>query len=260
VIAYLQDRGYVARSLDLPGAGVYARFPRSYARRPIDLAAFADELSPAASVTQAARTRAVLSVIEGLDGPVILIGNGAGGLTVSAVAEEIHFRLHATVYLSAFLLAPGISAFALLGHETMAASGVPALLLADPTVVGATRIDPRTEDACYRARIRATFYSDLSDIQFDLAMSQLHCDEPVSVMLTPSPVTQKHFALVPRHYILCLEDRAIPLAGQEFMIAAIDGTLNGQTRVHRLSSSHSPFFSQPRALAEILERVVDRSD
>jgi pimeloyl-ACP methyl ester carboxylesterase len=260
VISCLRDRGYAARSLDLPGAGVHAKFPLSYTERPLDVAAFAQESSPTASVTQAERTQAVLRLIQEMEGPVVLVGNGTGGLTISAVAEAIQFRLQATVYVSAFLLPPGISAFALLGHETMAASKVPALLLADPAVIEAARIDPRTEDSCYRACIRATFFGDLSDNQFGQALSHMHCDEPVSVMLTPSSVTQKQFGLVDRHYILCLEDRAIPLAAQEFMIAATDGVLNRQTCVHRLPCSHSAFLAQPRALAQILERVGSQSE
>ena len=41
------------------------------------------------------------------------------------------------------------------------------------------------------------------------------------------------------------EDRAIPVSGQDFMIAAVDGALGGQTSTHMLAARHSPFYSQP---------------
>jgi hypothetical protein len=54
----LEARGHVVRELDLPGAGRNAKTPRSYGRRPLDLAAFATEPSPNADVSQEDRTHA----------------------------------------------------------------------------------------------------------------------------------------------------------------------------------------------------------
>ena len=59
VTPLLEARGYVARALDLPGAGRNAKAPRSYGRRPLDPAAFAIERSPNAEVSQQDRTREV---------------------------------------------------------------------------------------------------------------------------------------------------------------------------------------------------------
>jgi hypothetical protein len=67
------------------------------------------------------------------------------------------------------------------------------------------------------------------------------------------------FGLVPRHYIRCAQDRAVPLTGQDHMIAAVDGTVGGKTITHRLESSHSPFLSQPAALSKILIDICPRS-
>ena len=54
------------------------------------------------------------------------------------------------------------------------------------------------------------------------------------------------------HYIRCTENRAIPLATQDFMIAAVDGALGGRARVHSLTAGLSPFYSQPMLLADLL--------
>ena len=51
-------------------------------------------------------------------------------------------------------------------------------------------------------------------------------------------------------------DKAIPIAAQDFMIGAIDERAYGPTHTHTLATSHSPFYSQPSALAEILSRMA----
>jgi pimeloyl-ACP methyl ester carboxylesterase len=259
VIAHLETRRFVAQALDLPGAGVHAKVPVTYRKRPLDLAAFASEPSPNAAVTQDERTRAVVSLIDEVGGPVILVGHSLGGLTISAVAEAIPHRVRAVVYLSAFMLPPRMPAVVMRQHETMGASLLPALFLADPAAVGAFRLDPRSEDANYRARLRTALCADLSETDFDLSLTQLHCDEPAGVAQVPSPITPARFGRVTRYYIRCLEDRAIPLAAQNFMIAGLDGALGGRTYVHSLTASHSPFYSQPEMLAQLLAGIADDS-
>jgi len=252
VIPLLEARRFVVRALDLPGAGIHAKVPKVYGERPLELPAFATEPSPNAAVTQDERTHAVASLVDEVGGPVVLVGHSLGGLTISAVAESIPHQLHAVVYLSAFLLSPGMPAVVMRQHETMTRSSLPALLLADPAAVGAFRLDPRSEDADYRTRFRTALYGDLSETDFNLALTQLHCDEPAGVVHVPSPITPERFGRVTRHYIRCTEDRAIPLAAQNFMIAAVDDALGGRTRVHSLTASHSPFYSQPKLLADLL--------
>lgn len=214
VVPILEAQGFTALTLDLPGAGVNAIAPESLKRSPFDPAAFATERSLVARVTQEERTRAVINLVEEAasltDGKVILVGHSAGGLTISAVAEQVPDLLRAVVYLSGFMLPNGMQVFTMLQHETMASSLGPGLFVGDPAATGATRIHVGSADDAYRARLRATFYGDLSESEFALAASQLHCDEPVGAV-TPSGITPGRFGRVPRHYIRCTQDRAIPL-------------------------------------------------
>ena len=256
VIPRLETEGYVARALDLPGAGANAKYPEAYSRRPLDAAAFASEPSPNAGVTQEERTRAVIAAIEDLGRPAVLVGHSLGGLTISAVAQAVPERLAAVVYLTAFLLPPGMPALAMIQHETMASALVPSLVLADPAQVGVLRLDPRSDDLAYRANLKAAFYADVDDDELAAAVPALHCDEPAGVAVTSSPVTADRFGRVPRHYIRCLNDRAIPLAGQDFMIAAVDAAIGGTTKVSTLAASHSPFYSQPAKLVEVLRDIA----
>jgi pimeloyl-ACP methyl ester carboxylesterase len=261
----LEARGYVARALDLPGAGRKAKAPYSYGRRPLDLAAFAIESSPNADVTQEDRTRAVVALIEKIaredDGrPVVLVGHSLGGPTVSAAAEAIPERVCAAVYLAAFLLAPGMTAHTMIEHPTMAGSLVPSLFLADPGLVQAMRIDRRSDRPEYVKQTKSAFYGDLSDADLQVALSHLHCDEPLGVMLNPADVTPARFGRVNRHFIRCMNDKAIPVAAQDFMIGAIDERAYGTTHTHALATSHSPFYAQPSALAEILMKIAGNAN
>jgi pimeloyl-ACP methyl ester carboxylesterase len=221
LIPLLEARGYVARALDLPGAGANAKAPSSYDRRPLDAAAFASEPSPNASVTQEDRTRAVIALVEDTrrqtGAPIVLVGHSLGGLTVTAVAETIPEQLHAAVYLCAYMVPPGMPT-STIRQGVNSGSLVQALQKANPKEVGAIRIDPRSEDSDYREQLRLAFFGDVSPTDFALELTHMHCDEPVRPVLTPSVMTAERFGRVPRHYFRTLEDRAILIAAQDFMI------------------------------------------
>lgn len=255
VVSRLEAQGHEVLTLDLPGAGVHAKLPASFLERPLDAAAFATEPSPNAAVTQEERTKAVIAAVRSIGRPVILVGHSMGGATVSDVVEATPDDIAAVVYLTAFLLAPGTPPIAMITHELMAAAVVPSLFCADPAVIGALRLDPRSIDPAYCARLKDAFYGDVSDTEIAEVAQALHPDEPASTAMRPSAVTPERFGKVARHYIRCTEDHAITLAGQDHMIATADAALGGATAVYTLQASHSPFFSQPEALAAVLASI-----
>jgi pimeloyl-ACP methyl ester carboxylesterase len=258
VVPLLEAEGCAARAPDLPGAGVHARAPASLRARPFDAAAFAAEPSPAC-VTQEERTRAVVDLVReaaaSCPTKVILVGHSAGGMTVSAVAEQVPELLLAVVYLAAFLVPNGMPLLTMLQHPSMASALAPGLFVGDPGLTGATRIHPGSDDPAYRARLKAAFYGDVSESEFAQAAARLHCDESNAGALAASQITARRFGTVPRHYIRCTEDRAIPLAAQDHMVAAFDAAIGNATTTHTLRSSHSPFLSQPVQLSRILMAI-----
>jgi pimeloyl-ACP methyl ester carboxylesterase len=256
VIPILKANGFAALTLDLPGAGVNAIAPAALRRRPFDPAAFATERSPVARITQKERTQAVVALVEEVASvsgcKVILVGHSAGGMTISAVAEQVPNLLLAVVYLAGFLVPNGMPLLAMLQDETLSSALAPGLFVGDPAAIGATRINVESTDEAYRSLLKASFYGDVSESEFAHAASQLHCDESNAGALAPSEITPGRFGTVPRHYIRCTQDRAIPLTGQDHMIATVDSAIGGKTTIHTLESSHSPFLSQPAALSRIL--------
>jgi pimeloyl-ACP methyl ester carboxylesterase len=256
VTPLLEAGGFAALTLDLPGAGVNAITPTSLGLRPFDPVAFATECSPIAGVTQEQRTQAVVALVKEAasrsGGKVILVGHSAGGMTISAVAEQVPNLLLAVVYLAGFLMPNGLPLLAMLQHESLSSALAPGLFVGDPVAIGATRIHAGSTDEAYRSLLKASFYADVSEADFAHAASQLHCDESNAGALTPSEITPGRFGTVPRHYIRCTQDRAIPLTGQDHMIATVDRAIGGKTTTHTLESSHSPFLSQPAKLAKVL--------
>jgi pimeloyl-ACP methyl ester carboxylesterase len=263
VTPILKAHEFAALSLDLPGAGVNATAPKSLGRRPFDAAAFATERSPIADVTQEERTQAVVDLIGEAaslsHGKVVLVGHSAGGMTISAVAEQFPNLLLAVVYLAGFLVPNGMPLLAMLQHEALSSALAPGLFVGDPVAIGATRIHAGSTDPAYRSLLKAAFYADASESEFAHAASQLHCDESNAGAVTPSGITPGRFGMVPRHYIRCTQDRAIPLTGQDHMISTVDSAIGGKTTIHTLESSHSPFLSQPVALSKILVDIAVQS-
>jgi pimeloyl-ACP methyl ester carboxylesterase len=255
VTSILKGNGFAALTLDLPGAGVNAVAPTSLRCSPFDAAAFAAERSFVAGVTQEQRTQAVVALVKQAstsDGKVILVGHSAGGMTISAVAEQVPELLLAVVYLAGFMVPNGMPLLGMLQHETMSSAQALGLFVGDPVAIGATRINPGSTDEAYRSLLKASFYGDVSESDFVQAASQLHCDESNAGALAPSEITADRFGRVPRHYIRTTQDRAVPLTGQDHMIATVDGAIGGKTITHTLESSHSPFLSQPANLSKIL--------
>lgn len=261
ITSRLSKQAYITRAVDLPGAGGNAQFPESFHKRPLDITAFATEPSPNAGVTQKERTNLVIDTVRELapycDGNVVLVGHSFGGLTVSQVAEAIPDEISTVVYLSAFLLPPDMPGIAIIQHPLMEEALVPSLFMADPETVGALRIDPASQDKEYLERLRQAFYGDVDSKGFEAARSHLHCDEPVQVALVPSAITPECFGRIPRHYIECTEDRAITISAQREMVKLVDKAMDSWTNVETLSTSHSPFYSQPEKLTDLLIQLVE---
>ena len=65
----------------------------------------------------------------------------------------------------------------------------------------------------------------------------------------PFRVTDGRHGAVPHTYVTCTRDNTVPIALQRRFITEIDAVSQAPTTVVELDSSHSPFLSQPAALA-----------
>ena len=89
-------------------------------------------------------------------------------------------------------------------------------------------------------------YADCDDDIPELARVLLSL-EPVATATTPLQLTEENYAKVPRIYIECTADKAVTPFIQRKMYTEMPCE-----KVYSMETSHSPFFSKPRELAEIL--------
>jgi pimeloyl-ACP methyl ester carboxylesterase len=254
----LVQEGHHVVARDLPGHGLGARFPRSYTARPLNPQEFATEPSPIAHLTLRDYRDQVTGTIRRLadrmpDRPITVLGHSMAGLILNEVGEAVPELIDRLFYLSAWMTSDGTSFSDYMDAPEFATGLIPSLLLADPAVAGALRMDFRSGDPEYRARVKATFAADVDDHDWDAVTSLLTPDTPVGPLFEKVTITPDRWGRIPRTYITCTDDRAVPPAAQwRFIHEADQHTPANPTDVRTLPSSHSPFVSQPEKLAEIL--------
>jgi pimeloyl-ACP methyl ester carboxylesterase len=261
VVRLLAEQGYDGVTLDLPGHGLRAQFPSAYTALPQNAAGLGTEVSPLASVTLDNYRDHVLSIIEGLvdngSGPVILVGHSLGGVTLNAVAQAQPTLIRRLVYLTAFAPVVKPTVLDYLSQPNFVASQLLPLFLGNPTQLGAARINPNSGDPTYLANVKNALYLDVNDNVTAATLNMLTPDEPIHGLSDPTTVTAGHWGSVPRSFIRCTNDNAIPLAGQDQMIAEGDRlTPRNPYTVKTIDSSHSAFLSHPEEVSRALLEMV----
>ena len=250
----LAERGFPSIALDLPGHGITARFPQAYLQQPQNPAALASEVSPLAALTLNDYRDHTLKLLRGLDEDrVVLVGHSLGGATLSAVGEAAPQLLKRLVYLTAFVPVTFNNVISYLQQPNFASSEVPPLFAADPGVVACARINHNSADPAYVAAGKSAFYGDVPTPAFQALANLLTPDEPIQAFTTPVVVTPQRWGRIPRTFIRCTEDRAIPIIVQDQMIHDADQfTPHNRFAQKTLHTSHSAFASAPQALADVL--------
>jgi pimeloyl-ACP methyl ester carboxylesterase len=223
LVPLLVNRGHQVLAPDLPGMGDDAAL--GYVPTLDEWAEFLAELVTA----QSSRP--------------ILVGHSRAGMIISRTAELIPDQLTGLVYLTAILAPPGVAIGKVLGFDELL-----------PEMAAAIRIsaDGRTSRWSSRELARRVFYNETDLNVADRAFARL-CPEPASNPDLPLAISAERYGKVPRAYIECLRDAAIPIALQRRMVAAQPCT------VWTLDTDHSPFYSRPTELAIMLDEIARSS-
>jgi pimeloyl-ACP methyl ester carboxylesterase len=246
----LTELGHRVHAMDLPGSGLDARYPKSYLDG--DFGTFASEASPVGDVHLADYRDAIVAQVREL-GPVTLVGHSFGGLAITQAAEVVPELIDRLVYLTAYVPAAQATGATLAALPEGASSLSGAILVGDPTVTGAMRINPRDADPDYVEKGRIALYGDVPTEQYIRYASYLNPDLPLPVAFDDARGTTERWGRVPRTFVRTTEDRTVPLALQDRMIAEADAlTPDNRFDVRSLPSSHSPFASMPDRLAATL--------
>ncbi len=247
VTPHLAARGIPSVGVDLAGHGLNGRPPFARSARPFDPAALATELSPVAGVSVRDAAEALVDQIRlaGNGEPGVVVAHSLGGVIATAAAELAPELFAHLVYLSAYV--PVTASVAELAASYHSFDRV---LVADPAVVGALRLDPA--NPALRDEIRELFYGDVDVSTAEAAIALLSNDAPAQFAAEKVTVTRERFGAVPHSYIVCAKDNAIPEVLQRRLVRVIDAASVAATGVVTLDSSHSAFLSRPAELAGVL--------
>ena len=221
---HLRALGYQVVAPDLPGHG--------------------EDTTALDQISLESYTAAVVAAVTAQTDPVVLVGHSMGGTVISQVAEQTAERIRQLVYVAAFMLADGQSLFEI----TQSSPGMADSLLGANLVFGegVLGVNP--------AATVEVFMADAPAQIAGVAAAAVR-PEPLAPLATPIHVTAERWGSVPRTYVHTTDDRVLPIASQRELVSAAPGT-----RTIELSSSHSPFLSQPEQLADVLSGIAGSSN
>ncbi|MGH3098490.1 MAG: alpha/beta hydrolase [Streptosporangiales bacterium] len=250
----LAELGAATLALDLPGHGFHAPLPPGYLEP--GQGRFETATSELAGLTMDDCADAIVEALRAVRSHqrVVLVAHSAGGGPASAAAEQAPELVDRLAYLSAFVPAgrPRFVDYLSSPEQTETALGA-GLMVGDPEVLGAFRINPMSSDPAYVEELRQTHYHDLPVTSFDRWRHVLSPDLPVAIPTTPVTVTRKRWGSIPRTFLRCADDRASAPAMQDLMIAEADAAMPDHPfTVRGLPGSHSPFAARPAELAAAL--------
>jgi len=219
VTPLLDESGQNAVAFDLPGHG--------------------EDTTPVSDITLDSYVQKVVDILDQQSEPVVLVGHSFAGIIISQAAELRPEKVKSLVYLCAFLLPNGVSFL-------NAIEGVEGSVVLDNLVFsedGLTVIV--NEEKQYEA-----FVHDIPEETFMDAQPNL-VPEPTAPLGVALSITEENWGVLPRYYMECLQDNAIPNGVQKAMYTAIP-----VEKVFSLDTSHLPNFSVPDKVVENLLEIA----
>lgn len=206
-----------------------------HSARAIDLPSHGSDPTPVADVTlNACRDR----ILEASTPDTIILGHSWGGYPISAAAEANPQAMRGLIYLCAYVPRSGHSMIEM-------RKAAPRQLIGDA-------LEKSGDELSYRFlpdHVQPLFYHDCPSDIVAYAFARL-CPQAIQPQETALMIGD-NFAKVPKAYIRTLDDQIVPPEYQAQMSQCIDPDLR-----LTIDSSHSPFFSRPAELAELIDRAA----
>ena len=219
VIPILEKKGHKAIAIDLPGMG--------------------RDKTPIREVKMKSTVEKICTLIDSIAGKVILVGHSKNGIMISQAAEWRPGKIEKLVYLAAYLIPDGKT------QKEYSVQDVQGVL--KPYVTMHEELNAHTlQPEIYKEGL----YADCDDNITELAKLLLS-HEPVESAITPLQLTGDNYGSVPRVYIECTQDKAVTPFIQRKMYTEMTCE-----KVYSLATSHSPFFSKPQELSDILCEIA----
>jgi pimeloyl-ACP methyl ester carboxylesterase len=257
VAPLLRAGGRYVVAPDLPGHGWQGRFPGNYfsaGQLHLETAktTLGDITLEMAAATVLDALRAVRAVGNGKS-PVVLVSHSSSGAIASLAAEMAPELVDHLFYIAAIVPSRLRSAAAYAALPEYGSPTMDGLVVGDPAVVGALRINPRSTDPEYRDLLHRKFYGDAGREEAAAFANLLCADQPMSFISDEVTVTRERWGSIPRTYLQTMNDLSIAPAVQDIVIRdADDFTPDNKFRHLTIDSGHSPFASRPQDVAEAI--------
>lgn len=218
VVARLEAKGHTVFAPDMPGHGI--------------------DRAPIGEVTMDSIVAKIAGVIDGAKEPVVLVGHSYGGAVITATGEARADKVRALVYVAAFIVPNGKSTMEVAQADTENELGSNIVFAEDGKTATA---NPSV--------LKQVFYGQCADDDIALARTLL-VPEAVQGFQAPIATSAPRWGKPPKYYVECVRDRAISIAQQRRM-----QPYGPCEKVFTLDTDHSPFFSMPDQLTDILTRI-----
>jgi pimeloyl-ACP methyl ester carboxylesterase len=176
-------------------------------------------------------------VIDGQDGPVILVGHSYGGVVITEAGG--HPKVAALVYIAAFAPDKGESVAALI-KDPPAGAAVPPIL---PPEDGFLFLD--------RDKFADSF---AADVEVEKATFMADSQVPWGVEALTGEITEPAWKTKSSWYLVASDDRMIPPPAQKFMSRRIGA------KVVEAAGSHSIYVSKPELVADLIKEAASSED
>src|SRR5713226_9742679 len=183
VVPFLHQSGHRVLAPDLPGHG--------------------QDMTPLSAVNTQLIFQCLNDLLDGEVEPVILVGHSSGGMLITALADLRSEKVKTLVYLSAFLLPPGVL------PRTLAKEDTESILSSSLLIDEQRRVVTVKPEAA-----KAVFYADCTDENATWATCLL-VPEPLRTPVPQEETSQSPTSIkterntIPRVYIECLQDKAL---------------------------------------------------
>jgi pimeloyl-ACP methyl ester carboxylesterase len=181
------------------------------------------------------------SVIDSIDGPVVVVGHSYGGSVLSEAADGAG-NVRALVYIASFLLEAGESTAELAGKYPGGELG-PALN-AVPFSTGGTR---GTDLYIQQDQFRAVFAADVPEAATALMAAT---QRPITASALDDRAESAAWQSIPSWTLITTQDLNIPAESMRFMARRANST------TVEIDASHAVAVSRPDAVADLIRSAV----
>lgn len=203
-----------------------------------DLPGHGKDKTPLEGITLQSYIDCIATCLKTLDEPAIVVGHSMAGIVISQVAEYFPEKIKALVYIAGFMPQNGESLLSLARLQKL------------NKITANIRSVPQENAIYFPLEQMENFAYNTCPAGVFSRLEGRFCVEPYLPYVTPVCITRERYGQVPRIYILCEEDKAVLLSSQQRMLK------QSPCSAFTLACDHSPFYSDPEGLVELLLKLT----